>query len=532
MKILITLIAVTILGFSACSNEKPVDKIIITRDTSINVSNAFSELFLDSIKIEEFIKSANLSKASASDLRDFYRNRNYQFAWFTEDGLAEQASAFWNLHINFVKYTEDSSMMNKWLHRQMDLLLNERLQLPAEEILRTELQLTSHFFEYVSYAFEGKVDPSELQWHIPKKKVNAVSLLDSLVANKGRNLEEWIPLNSYYKKLKEHLLFYYDLEKQDGIKNISLGKAKSLKPGDSALAIQQLKHLLKVLGDYKGNDMSAIYDPGFEPAVKQAQMRFGLKQDGVIGPATIQEFTVPAERRIEQILINLERMRWMPKEPDPDRIFVNIPDFKLHVFEAGKKVFDINVVVGTAANRTVVFTDKLKYVVFSPYWNIPRSIVKNEILPAMNANPGYLARNNMEQTGTSNGLPVIRQKPGPGNALGKVKFIFPNSYSIYFHDTPAKSLFSRENRAFSHGCIRLEEPVRMANYLLKNQSSWTAEKIDEAMNAGVEKWVSLEKPVPVIISYFTAWVDNRGLLNFRKDIYGHDKKTGERLFER
>ncbi len=163
----------------------------------------------------------------------------------------------------------------------------------------------------------------------------------------------------------------------------------------------------------------------------------------------------------------------------------------------------MDIVVGTSANRTVIFNDTLKYVVFSPYWNIPRSIVRNEILPGIRKSANYLARKNMEQTGFSNGLPVIRQKPGGSNALGRVKFIFPNSYSIYFHDTPSKSLFENKKRAFSHGCIRLAEPTKMAEYLLQNQPEWTAGKINEAMNSSKEKWVSLKEPVPVMITYFT-----------------------------
>ena len=198
--------------------------------------------------------------------------------------------------------------------------------------------------------------------------------------------------------------------------------------------------------------------------------------------------------------------------------------------EDGKEMFTMRIVVGKAANRTVVFNDQLKYVVFSPYWNVPRSIVRNEILPAMNKNPGYLSRNNMEQTGTSGGLPVIRQNPGAGNALGKVKFIFPNSYNIYFHDTPAKPLFDQAKRAFSHGCIRLQEPKKLAAYLLQDQPDWTESRISAAMNAGIEKWVALEEPVAVAITYFTAWVDRAGKLNFRDDIYGHDQELAERLF--
>jgi murein L,D-transpeptidase YcbB/YkuD len=227
----------------------------------------------------------------------------------------------------------------------------------------------------------------------------------------------------------------------------------------------------------------------------------------------------------------MERMRWMPKEPSGNRIVANIPEYKLHVYEASKKVFDMDIVVGTEANKTVVFNDVLKYVVFSPYWNIPRSIIRNEIQPAMRKSSNYLARKNMEQTGFSDGLPIIRQKPGGANALGSVKFIFPNNYNIYFHDTPAKSLFGKEKRAFSHGCVRLAEPKKLAAYLLRNQPEWTSQKISEAMNASKEKWVTLKEPIPVVITYFTSWISSDGLLNFRDDIYGHDKKMAERLFE-
>ena len=191
----------------------------------------------------------------------------------------------------------------------------------------------------------------------------------------------------------------------------------------------------------------------------------------------------------------------------------------------------MNIVVGKAANRTVIFSDDLKYVVFSPYWNVPQSIVRNEIYPAMKRNSNYLQRNNMEVTGYSNGLPIVRQKPGKSNALGDVKFIFPNSYNIYFHDTPSRSLFDRQQRAFSHGCIRVQQPFDLAVYLLRNQPEWTKEKIKAAMHQSTEKWVTLNKSVPVFITYFTSWVDGKGILHFTEDIYGHDKRMADHLFE-
>lgn len=190
----------------------------------------------------------------------------------------------------------------------------------------------------------------------------------------------------------------------------------------------------------------------------------------------------------------------------------------------------MDVVVGKEGHNTMMFTGDLNQIVFSPYWNIPSSIVENEILPAIENNPDYLARNNMEIVKENGDMPTIRQLPGPGNSLGKVKFLFPNSFNIYFHDTPAKSLFNREKRAFSHGCIRLREPEKLANYLLRNNTEWTPQRISAAMNSGEEKYVKLKDPVPVFISYYTAWVDEQGRMNFREDIYEHDQKIKNSMF--
>jgi len=212
-------------------------------------------------------------------------------------------------------------------------------------------------------------------------------------------------------------------------------------------------------------------------------------------------------------------------------IIVNIPEFVLHVYENKKKAWDMNVVVGKEGHNTTMFTGDLNQIVFSPYWNVPPSIVQKEILPKIASNPGYLASQNMEQTGTDeNGVPKIRQLPGAQNSLGRVKFLFPNSFNIYFHDTNAKSLFEKDKRAFSHGCIRLAEPEKMAQYLLRDQPEWTPEKIEQAMDSGQEQYVKLKDPVPVIITYYTAWVDDNGQLNFRDDIYSHDQDLGSKMF--
>jgi murein L,D-transpeptidase YcbB/YkuD len=217
---------------------------------------------------------------------------------------------------------------------------------------------------------------------------------------------------------------------------------------------------------------------------------------------------VPVERRLEQLLMNMDRMRWLANNPSGNLIVVNIPEFVMHIYNGKQKEKDIDVVVGKEGHSTMMFNGDLNQVVFSPYWNVPPSIVAKEILPAMEKNSNYLAKENMEITGNdADGLPDIRQKPGPGNALGKVKFLFPNSFNIYFHDTPSKSLFEKDKRAYSHGCIRVKEPEWLANYVLRNQPEWTPEK-----------------------TYYTAWVDENGRLNFREDIYGHDASLARKMF--
>ena len=524
-------ILIILILLQSCKGQQP--KIIAAeRDTTITAATSFSKLFFDSATLAIFIQEKKADDNATGQLYNFYKRRNYQFAWFTEDGIAEHTRSFWNLHNNYINDFGDTALKFRNLHQRIDVLLNDDtlIKVTAEKMLQTELELTMHFFEYSSKAYAGKLNPTELQWYIPRKKINASALLDSLIARDGKNLEEWEPVNIYYQRLKKELVHYHEIDKAGGWKLIAVDKLKKYNPGDSALVVKQVKQRLKISDADKSIDTTEYYSSGLIAVIKRTQKSFGINEDGVITAALIKELNVPVKERIEKLLINLERMRWVPQQLEENIIIVNIPEFRLHVFENAKKLFSMNIVVGKAANNTVIFTGQLKHVVFSPYWNIPRSIVRKEILPAIRRNRNYLAKMNMERTGYSGGLPVIRQKPGGQNALGRVKFIFPNSYDIYFHDTPSKSLFNEDNRAFSHGCIRLADPVKLATYLLRNQPEWTSEKMNIAMDSSIEKWVPLKKAIPVFITYFTAWVDSEGLLNFREDIYGHDKNLAKHLF--
>lgn len=530
MKVSYLILFPLLIILNSCSNNNAT-VINVPVDTTITPVNAITDLFVDSVELENFINDQQLTEQEAALINNFYKSRNYQYAWFTSSGVAQQAYAFWNLHNHFISYTRDSLLHNDMLHKTMENLMSlDSNTLPPKQLINnTELQLTEHFFRFAHYAFNGTVDPEEFKWYIPRKKIDAVTLLDSLVANNGKNIDEWIPVNKMYSLIKEKLVYYHELQKNNTLPGID-SIEKSLRVGDTASIIPDIKKYLMAVGDMAAKDSSAVFDNELETAVKQFQKRFGLTQDGIIGKNFIRQMNTGVEKRIEQLLINMERMRWLPPRPAGNYIVANIPSFRLFIMENNKRGFETDIVVGKEGSNTVIFTDSLQYVVFSPYWNVPTSIVKNEIAPALNRNPGYITRNNMEITGYSNGLPIVRQKPGGNNALGLVKFIFPNNYNIYFHDTPTKYLFEREKRAFSHGCIRVKDAEKMANYILRYQPQWNAENINSAMHAGEEKWVGLKTPLPVFITYFTAWVDENDLLHFRDDIYGHDKKMAEHLF--
>lgn len=296
----------------------------------------------------------------------------------------------------------------------------------------------------------------------------------------------------------------------------------------------ELRERLAQSGHLKeGGDLQA--------AVKSFQELHSIRATGTVDAATLAALNVPLDWRIQQVAINMQRWRWMPDDLGDRHFLVNIPYYHLIARESGKPVMDIRVVVGKPGNNTPIFSEDMETVVFSPYWNIPDTIAENETAPAVARDPNYLARQGIEilrvsSSGTQTLNPsdvkwddpeslkglAFRQRPGSSNALGHVKFLFPNQYNVYLHDTPADALFAKPGRAFSHGCIRVEEPETLAKYVLKGYPEWTDENISAAMSAGVEKHVRLKEMIPVHIAYFTAWVDENGGLHFQPDIYGYD----------
>ena len=317
-----------------------------------------------------------------------------------------------------------------------------------------------------------------------------------------------------------------------------------VKPGASHSGIAVLRMRLAASGDLGAASVDGNrYDQPLEHAVRVFQEHHGLSATGRLDPKTLAALNVPLGTRLRQVALNLERWRWLPDDLGARHFRVNIPSFHLEAYEQGKIVFDIRAVVGKPGNETPIFSERMTHVVMSPYWNIPPKIAADETMPAAWADPDYLDRQNIEVVRVSDNRTTVvdtstldwsddqalaglrfRQRPGAGNALGFVKFMFPNEYDVYVHDTPAEALFSRLGRAFSHGCVRVEEPLELAKYVLRDQSRWTPEAIVGAMHAGTETHVKLREAIPIHILYFTSWVDPKGGLQFRDDVYGYDAK--------
>ena len=529
MKRLFYIVILLMVLVSSCKESKPQDTTApVPRDRSVNASNSHSELFFDSLQLEQFLAVHKLRDTMANRIRSFYNSRNYQYAWFFKEGIADYAPAFLQMQGNYIAFSGDSVLNNAQLAQVVDSIstFRDSIVLADSTKLLTELALTRQFFRYANRAYQGRgdIDAKDLEWYIPRKKINSITLLDSLLKYRGRKVAEFEPVHRQYNLLKDYLVKYYELEKKGGWTPIQADK-KIYKEGDSATAIIAIKKRLQVVGDLPGDDTTKVFDKAMTEGVKRFQRRYGFSETGTVNSKLITELNRPITQRIHQVLLNMERIRWVPAPPETDYLLVNVPEFRLHAYKAGNYEFSMNVVVGSTVHNTVIFSGTLKHVVFSPYWYVPASIFRKEVQPGIKRNPNYLASHNMELYGGT-----ARQKPGKNNALGLVKFLFPNSYNIYLHDTPSKSLFKEDQRAFSHGCIRLAEPKKLAQFLLRNDKNWDSASITKAMNSGNEKYVVVKETVPVYIGYFTAWVDREGKLNFRDDIYGHDKNLASHLF--
>jgi len=407
-----------------------------------------------------------------------------------------------------------------------------------------ELYFSAAFLEYASDIRVGRFLPRQVDpnFFIEGRSIDQTEALKALAGVDSLDLffNAWQPADPRYAELRSALAVYRALAANGGWAAVPLGA--TLKPGMTDPRVPAIRARL-MLTDGAGppaNDPQA-YDGALVEAAKRFQARQGLESDGVIGASTIVSMNVPVQERIQSIVMAMERLRWMPEDLGKQYVIVNIAGFELRRVNGGSVEERMAVVVGKPYHRTPVFSDRIRYIEFNPYWNVPPAIALNEELPRLRTNPSALAAQGFEivqgnqvidprsldwsRYGGGNFPFQLRQRPGSNNALGRVKLMFPNPHNVYLHDSPARSLFSRNERAFSHGCIRLARPLELADQVLRagGVSGWNKDRIDQVIASAKTTVVNLQEPLPVHITYLTAWVDG-GVVNFRGDIYGHDAK--------
>lgn len=412
----------------------------------------------------------------------------------------------------------------------------------ADQLAEADVALSAAYVTYGESMLTGQVSPQGLNqaWHIDtqEEKVDSALTLSLRSDDLAAGLARMRPQDPVYDSLRVALGRYRAIAKNGGWPSVPAGKALKRGQSDSPARIAALRTRLAIEGylpdsasrtpaDTASTKAAAssrasgsVYDQSLATAVAEFQATHSIAVDSALGKETVDAMNVPADYRLAQVAANLERYRWMPRDLGVRYIMVNVPQFYLHAYDSGQKVLDMKVIVGQEYENkaTPVFADSMEYVVFRPYWNVPPTIAAKEIYPKLASNPNYLADNDMEEY-NDHGTRGVRQRPGPKNALGYVKFLFPNDYNIYLHDTPNHELFKKDVRAFSHGCIRLEHPAELAQWVL----GWPADKVDAAMHGSDNRQVNLPKKIPVYIVYFTAFEDD-GHLKFGNDLYDRDNR--------
>ena len=490
-----------------------------------------------------------ISEQQWTHAKKLYEEYSGNPIWLDGDGLRERRTK--TLMTALLNADADALALDAYPLDELHRLLSELLKVkrPSAELLgNVDVVLTATYVTLGQDLLTGQVDPSSVSqdWHIRPTPAQVDSALGRFLRDTRFDVTvtQMRPEYPEYKDLQRQLVRYRDLIAKGGWDSVPDGKA--LKPGDPAPVerLTALRERLRVEGydagsgeEPKATDASpksrsgssrpakaasagmGVYDRVLAGAVAQFQREHGIAVDSALGKETVQSLNVPASFRLGQIAANMERYRWMPRSLGAKYVFVNVPAFRLQAFDEGKPVLEMKVIVGAEYEdkNTPVFSDSMQYVVFRPYWNATDSIMAKELWPKAQADPTFLERNDYEVV-TEGGKQRIRQKPGDKNALGLVKFMFPNTFSIYMHDTPEDMLFQKDVRAFSHGCIRLEKPEAMAQWVL----GWTPEQVKQAMETGPDdRHVNLKQKVPVYIVYFTTFMRD-GRLYFGNDLYGRD----------
>lgn len=487
---------------------------------------------------------------SVEPLVRFYAGREYQPGWLDASGRPTAAAA--DLLTALAEAEQEGLRSADYqpdrLRKRLDAL-GQGAAAGETGLAELDLLLTDTFLTYGSHLLAGRLPPRKVDpdWAIKPRSRDLAAVLQQALGqgNVQTALQDLRPQSKGYARLREALHRYREVQATGGWPTVTTG----LKLGARGPRVQALRARLQASGDLSDNSSEAVFDQTVAEAVRRFQRRHGLSETGVVNAATQTALNVSVAQRIRQVELNLERWRWLPEDfgAHARYILVNIPSFKMKVIEDGKRVIESNVVVGREERQTPAFTADMAYLVLSPKWYVPRNIAVKDKLPQLKRNSKALARQNIRvynsagkeinpssvnwrAVSANNFNYQLRQDAGPRNALGGIKFMFPNPYSIYLHDTPTRNLFSRSQRTFSSGCIRISNPVELAQYLLKHDPKWTKGRIKSASVSGKQRVVNLPETVPVYLTYWTAWVDEEGQLNFRNDIYRRDQPMVRALY--
>jgi murein L,D-transpeptidase YcbB/YkuD len=479
-------------------------------------------------------------------LSHFYTRRLYWPAWSNDAGLLPQVESFLQalhdaeqegLRMQDYPLTRLESLLAETRRQQATGTLPDAAMLADVDLLLTEVLLT--YGTHLLYG-QGQMRRAKTSAERGQEQVDLVGVLQQgLESNRvAEALYSLLPQHAGYARLRQALARYRHIAASGGWPTIPTGAP--LRPGERSARVETLRVRLRLTGDldaHPGSD-ATLYDEAMQHAVRAFQRRHGLDADGSVGPRTLSALNVPAEVRVRQIMQTMERWRWLPQDLGQRYILVDVPAFTLEVVERDQPVMTMRVVVGKPSWPTPVLSSTVVSIVFNPDWRVPSSIAAQEFLPIFRANPGYLAQHNMQVSYGPHAVDPssidwfavsathfpysLRQEPGPTNPLGNLKFLFPNRFQVYLHDTPSRGLFTKPERAFSHGCIRLEKPAELAAYVLRG--SWTPQHIHAGLRQRTSRTVPLAEPLPIHLVYRTAWVQDDGIVHFRPDIYGYDDR--------
>lgn len=491
---------------------------------------------------------------------DFYAARHFEPAWSTPHGPTSQARAL----LGEISQAGDEGLSPEDYHYQQLQIMADRLAIIGQDVtpivpeLRADFDLlmTDAAFLLGAHILGGRVNPETIHasWSAFSHEVDLISLLNEALA--GGRIAQMVqglrPPYTGYTGLRQALAVYRRMSAAGGWPQLEAGP--SLRAGDEDPLVEQLRKRLVSSADLADTPVSLpmYFDETLETAVKAFQVRHGLEPDGVVGKQTRQVLNVSVDQRVQQLLINMERWRWIPSDLGSRYVVVNIADFNLTMVDESRVRGTMRVVVGRSYRKTPVFSGSMTYLDFNPFWNVPRTLAVEDILPQIKKDPAYIGRQGFRVfSGWSDDavelspdkvdwasynkdyFPIrLQQAPGPKNALGRIKFMFPNTHAVYLHDTPAKGLFDAVSRSFSSGCIRVEDPVTLAEFVLEGMEGWDRQKIEMHLGDGQRQVVRLQRPIPVHLLYWTAWSDENGMVFFREDIYERDAPLMQALKEK